>query len=87
LLEHDKFWLAQLTFVSICLGFGLIASTMTVFWGPGAAGSGVAETLAYINGINYHGFVGIPTLITKIFAVVFAVCAGLLSAKKAHCLT
>ena len=50
---------------------------MTVFWGPGAAGSGVAETLAYINGINYHGFVGIPTLITKIFAVVFAVCAGL----------
>jgi len=76
-LDEDNYWVAKFVFASICLGFAIIAAGMTVYWGPGAAGSGVAETLAYINGVNYHGFVGIPTLITKIIAVVLAVCAGL----------
>jgi len=64
-------------FVGICAFLIILAAAMTVFWGPGAAGSGVAETMAYINGINYHDFNGIPTLVTKIIAVVLAVSGGL----------
>jgi chloride channel 7 len=61
---------------------GLIAGIMTTYWGPGAAGSGVAELIGYLNGVNYPGFLGIPTLITKMFGVVFAVVGRLCVGKE-----
>jgi H+/Cl- antiporter ClcA len=50
---------------------------MSLYWGPGAIGSGVAETLAYVNGVNYTNIIGWPTLITKCLGVVFAVAGGI----------
>lgn len=50
---------------------------MSIFWGPGAIGSGVAETMGVVNGYNYHNFIGINTLVTKILGVVFAVTGGM----------
>ena len=55
---------------------------MTTYYGPGAAGSGVAEMIGYMNGVNYPGFLGINTLITKIFGVVMAVSAKLCIGKE-----
>ena len=55
---------------------GLLAFTaglMTTYYGPGAAGSGVAELIGYMNGINYPKFIGIDTLLTKSIGVTFAV--------------
>lgn len=53
---------------------------MTTYYGPGAAGSGVAELVGYVNGINYPNFISIPTMLTKIvgttFAVVGRLCVG-----------
>lgn len=62
--------------------FGLIASFMTTYWGQGAAGSGVAELVGYLNGINYTGFIEVPTLVTKIVGVTLAVCAKLCVGKE-----
>ena len=53
---------------------------MTIYIGPGANGSGIADLMAYINGVNYTGMIGWSTLITKIVGVVFgiggALCIG-----------
>jgi len=55
---------------------------MTTFWGPGANGSGVAEIIGYVNGINYPNTISIPTFITKIFGVVLAVAGTLCVGKE-----
>ena len=60
----------------------LISSLMTVFWGPGAYGSGVAEMIAYMNGVNYPNVFGFETFVTKTFGVVFAVVGGLCVGKE-----
>ena len=35
----------------------LLSTLLTVFYGPGAYGSGVAELIAYVNGINYPNII------------------------------
>jgi chloride channel 7 len=66
--------------VSGCLG--LISGIATTYWAPGASGSGVAEMIGYLNGVNYPNIIGIPTLVTKIFGVVFAVVGRLCVGKE-----
>jgi len=61
----------------------VLASTLaTVFWGPGANGSGVAELIGYLNGINYPNVFGFETFVTKVFGVVLAVVGGLCVGKE-----
>jgi len=55
---------------------------MTIFWGPGANGSGVAELITYMNGVNYPGTFGFETFVTKTIGVVFAVVGGLCVGKE-----
>lgn len=60
----------------------LIASTATVYWAPGATGSGNAELICYLNGVNYPKLLGFETLVVKIFGVIFAVIGGLCVGKE-----
>ena len=55
---------------------------MTVWWGSGAAGSGVAEVVGWLNGVNYPLCIDHRTLITKIIGVVLAVAGGLCVGKE-----
>jgi chloride channel 7 len=66
-----------LIYMAISIGFGGASVIMTCYFGPGAAGSGVAEVIGMLNGIVYPNCIGFRTLITKIFGVVFAVSGGL----------
>ena len=59
-----------------------LGSLMTVYYGPGANGSGVAEIIAVMNGINYPGVFSVPTFLTKVFGVVFAVVGSLCVGKE-----
>jgi chloride channel 7 len=68
---------AWLSYSLMSTAFVSIAVSISLYWGPGAIGSGVAETMGMVNGYNYHDFIGIPTLITKIFGVVLAVSGGM----------
>lgn len=61
----------------ISVAFTIVAAAMTVFWVPGCSGSGMAETLGYVNGINYPGFLGFAMLLTKILGVCLAIAGGL----------
>jgi len=63
-------------------GLVLISCIMTTYWGTGAMGSGVAEVIGYINGVNYPLAIDIRTTITKIFGVVLAVAGGLAVGKE-----
>ena len=60
----------------------LISTAMTLFWGKGAMGSGVAEVIGVVNGINYPDAINIKTLITKIIGVVLVVVGGLAVGKE-----
>lgn len=55
---------------------------MTVYFGPGAMGSGVAEVMGLLNGVNYPNAIGFKTLFTKVFGILFAVCGGLCIGKE-----
>ena len=62
--------------------FVAMASYLTAFTAPGATGSGNAELIAYLNGVNYPGLIGFNTLLVKILGVTFAVCGGLCVGKE-----
>ena len=71
-----------LFFTGLSCGLVLCASALTIFWGPGANGSGVAELMGYMNGINYPNVIGFETFVTKVFGVVLAVLGGLCVGKE-----
>jgi hypothetical protein len=48
----DIYYAPWLGYAFICGFCGLISGVITTYYGPGAAGSGVAEFIGYINGIN-----------------------------------
>lgn len=70
------------SYCSIAAVLGFSAGLLTVYYGPGAMGSGVAEMIGYMNGVNYPEFIGINTLITKIFGVTLAVSSRLCIGKE-----
>ena len=73
---------AWLIYLGISVLFGGLASAMTVYYGPGAAGSGIAELMGYLNGIKVPGFISVNSLVTKVFGNVLAVSAGLAVGKE-----
>lgn len=82
MLHEQKTVPAWLVYITICGVYGLVASYLTTFWAPAAAGSGVAELIGYVNGVNYHGFIGMNTLFVKVIGVVFAVSGKLCVGKE-----
>jgi len=72
-------WLFYAGFSMACVG---LSSLMTVYYGPGANGSGVAELIGYMNGVNYPGIFSFETFIVKVFGVVLAVVGGLCVGKE-----
>lgn len=62
--------------------FVTIASLLTVYVGPGAMGSGVAEVMGLLNGVNYKDAIAFKTLFVKVFGILFAVVGGLCIGKE-----
>jgi len=59
-----------------------VGSAMTIYIGPGANGSGIADLMAYINGINYTGMIGWHTLWIKIICVIMGISGALCIGKE-----
>lgn len=64
-------------FVLCCIG-----SILTIKIGPGANGSGIAELIAYLNGVNYPRLIEISSLLIKIFCVILGIAGGLCIGKE-----
>jgi len=82
IIDEKPMGYAMLTFVAFSILLGGTAALLTVYVGPGAAGSGMAELMSYLNGINYPGFISYRTLFVKVVAVSLAVAAGLCVGKE-----
>lgn len=64
-------------FTACNFGLTLFASMVTVFVSPAAAGSGIPEVKAYLNGVDAPGIFSLRTLIGKIIGSISAVSASL----------
>jgi H+/Cl- antiporter ClcA len=53
-----------------------------VYVGPGAKGSGIPETMGYLNGVEMPNFIGLRTLIVKIIGTSLGVAACLAIGKE-----
>ena len=73
---------AWIVFLLLSVLFGGIAAVLTVYVGPGAAGSGIAELMGYFNGIHLPGLIGVRTLIVKILGTGLGVAASLAIGKE-----
>lgn len=80
--DSDNLVLGWLFYSGISALLVAIASSMTVYMAPGASGSGNAELIAYLNGVNYPKIIGFNTLVVKIFGVLLAVSGGLCVGKE-----
>jgi len=59
-----------------------VASYLTITQGPGANGSGIAELIAYLNGVNVPLLIGWGTFIVKTVCVVLGIAAQLCIGKE-----
>ena len=79
---HESIGQAMLYFMAISTFLGTSAAALSVYVAPGSVGSGIAEFMAYLNGVNYPNFFSYETLAVKIFGLCLAVSAGLCVGKE-----
>ncbi|DBA81171.1 TPA: hypothetical protein ACH3X2_006989 [Trebouxia sp. C0005] len=82
LRSHGGFWAPFATFVSISIGYAIVAGSLVAFVEPLAAGSGIPEIKTYLNGIHIKGLLTVKTLVAKLVGVVFSIAAGLIAGKE-----
>jgi chloride channel 7 len=81
-MDGPKNLFAGLYWLITSIFFALLAVTITVYIAPAAMGSGVAEVMSLLNGINYDKAINLATLFVKIFGVFFAICSDLCIGKE-----
>ena len=72
-------WAAYVCYAMLLV---LIACLLTIYVGPGANGSGIAELMGLLNGVNYPNAIGLRTLLVKCVGTIFAVSGGLTIGKE-----
>ena len=75
LTQGYSFW-GYAYLVLITVAYSTVAGLLCWFE-PNAAGSGIAQIKAYLNGVNLHKVVRIRTLFAKVVGMVFSVSSGL----------
>jgi chloride channel 7 len=80
--NDNVLWQAYLLYISSAIILVFTASALTVYLGPGAMGSGVAEVMGLLNGVNYTDAISFRTLFVKCFGTLFAVTGGLCIGKE-----
>ena len=79
--ENNQF-LAWMFLIVFAFNLASLASILTIYYGPAANGSGVAEIMAILNGVNVPGFISFNVLFVKCFCVVLAIVASLCVGKE-----
>ncbi|WOL11914.1 chloride channel protein CLC-c [Canna indica] len=81
MLEH-RYFTAFLAFGGINLILAASAATLCAYIAPAAAGSGIPEVKAYLNGVDAHSILAPSTLFVKIFGSIGGVSAGFVLGKE-----
>ena len=84
ILDHhpDSSASAWAFYAAWALLFVIAACLLTLYVGPGANGSGIAEIMGLLNGINYPDAIRLRTLLVKVLGTLFAVTGGLCIGKE-----
>ncbi|KAE7997686.1 hypothetical protein FH972_002296 [Carpinus fangiana] len=81
MMLESRYGMAFLVFSVSNFVLTLFASIITAFIAPAAAGSGIPEVKAYLNGVDAPGIFSIRTLFVKIIGSISAVSSSLLVGK------
>ncbi|XP_034701356.1 chloride channel protein CLC-c isoform X1 [Vitis riparia] len=82
LMLKDKYGLAFVTFAGCNMVLAIAAAVLCAYIAPSAAGSGIPEVKAYLNGIDAHSILAPSTLFVKIFGSILGVSAGFVVGKE-----
>ncbi|KAL8061306.1 hypothetical protein ABFX02_02G078500 [Erythranthe guttata] len=82
LMLKEKYYQAFAAFAGINMILAVSAAALCAFIAPAAAGSGIPEVKAYLNGVDAHSILAPSTLFVKIFGSIFGVAAGLVVGKE-----
>ncbi|KDP30234.1 hypothetical protein JCGZ_17016 [Jatropha curcas] len=81
MMLHNRYWMAFLVFSLSNFALTLFSCIITDFIAPAAAGSGIPEVKAYLNGVDAPGILSVRTLVVKIIGSISAVSSSLLVGK------
>jgi chloride channel 7 len=68
--------------VAICLSLASASAALVAFGSPWAAGSGIPEVKAYLNGVHIPGLLTLKTLICKLVGLTCSMAGGLIAGKE-----
>lgn len=81
-IMEDSYFMSFCVYACFNCMLVVCASSMVVFWGPAAAGSGIPDVKGYLNGIDVPGILHLRTLITKVIGCICSVAGGLAVGKE-----
>ncbi|XP_059656206.1 chloride channel protein CLC-c-like isoform X2 [Cornus florida] len=81
-MSKQKYFKAFATFAGCNIGLAAAAAALCAFIAPAAAGSGIPEVKAYLNGIDAYSILAPSTLLVKIFGSILGVSAGFVVGKE-----
>ncbi|KAH1072017.1 hypothetical protein J1N35_024345 [Gossypium stocksii] len=82
LMLKKKYYKAFAAYAGCNLGLATSAAALCAFIAPAAAGSGIPEVKAYLNGVDAYSILAPSTLFVKIFGSIFGVAAGFVVGKE-----
>ena len=82
MIDKGKTWEPYFYYTGFAVACALASTLLTIYVGPGATGSGVAEIMSLLNGVNYKGVIGMRTGAVKAVGVVLAVVGSLCVGKE-----
>ncbi|CAN6584649.1 unnamed protein product [Malus baccata var. baccata] len=82
LMLQDKYYQAFAAFVCCNITLAAAAAALCAYIAPAAAGSGIPEVKAYLNGVDAHSILAPSTLFVKIFGSIFGVASGFILGKE-----
>ncbi|WCJ30624.1 chloride channel C [Euphorbia peplus] len=82
LMEKQQYYKAFAAFAGCNITLAVAAGALCAYIAPAAAGSGIPEVKAYLNGIDAHSILAPSTLFVKIFGSILGVSAGFVVGKE-----
>ncbi|KAF2320233.1 hypothetical protein GH714_026207 [Hevea brasiliensis] len=76
LMLKDKYYLAFASYAGCNMILAIVAAALCAYVAPAAAGSGIPEVKAYLNGVDAPSILAPTTLFVKIFGSIFGVASG-----------
>lgn len=82
LVANHKYFKAFVALAGCNVALAAAAAALCAFLAPAAAGSGIPEVKAYLNGVDAHSILAPSTLFVKIFGSILGVSAGFVVGKE-----